>query len=83
MMVKASWEACGHYVRNARTSDNPAGDLVAEVWLGHPNATETAKLMAAAPDLLLALVMIASCQSPGNLERKMALDAIAKATGKA
>ncbi|MGL5117546.1 MAG: hypothetical protein ACRC7C_19715 [Beijerinckiaceae bacterium] len=55
MMVKASWEACGQYVRNARTSDNPTGDLVAEVWLGQPNAAELAKLMAAAPELLSAL----------------------------
>lgn len=50
-----TWEACGQYVRNARTSDNPTGDLVAEVWLGQPNAAELAKLMASAPLLLKAL----------------------------
>ena len=55
MMIEASWEACGQYVRNARTSDNPTGDLVAEVWLGHPNAAEVAKLMASAPVLLEAV----------------------------
>lgn len=81
-MNKASWEACGQYVRNARTTDNPTGDLVAEVWLGQPNAAELARLMAAAPDLLKWLTEAVKTFGPEQHEiRDRARAAISKATG--
>lgn len=83
------WEQCANLVRTKITADDPAGFLIAECPITDPNASEHAKLIACAPELLEMLQDFAcqykcGCEHPvcKNCGRdREAAVVIAKATG--
>lgn len=74
------WERVGRRDIVAEHEGVP-GILVAEVWIGRPEAEDNARLIAAAPDLLDVVehLLAAGIGSPAH--EAMARVAIAKATG--